>query len=178
MLTSAKGSETRLSLHHWQTQQIAHRHFRTGRQQCPLSLIGHGGQSRIFASAPFRPARVTLLSVVGIAARAEAATSIGRIGSGCLAFRRAMMRSRHLRLCPGSLVRTGRTATRAGFPVKRLHRQASTSSRRCRTWCHRSTWRGARRQVCGPRQPARVCVPSCGPAGHRSGVGMKFGPGH
>jgi hypothetical protein len=31
-------------------------------------------------SSRFRPARVTLLSVVGVAARAEAATSIGRIG--------------------------------------------------------------------------------------------------
>jgi hypothetical protein len=57
---------------------------------------------QFFASALFRPARVTLLSVLGIAARAEAATTIGRIGLGCLAFRRAMMCSKHLRLCLGS----------------------------------------------------------------------------
>lgn len=119
--------------------------------ECPASLIGHGGQVPIFAFASFRPARVTLLSVVGIAARAEAATSIGRIGSGCLAFRRAMMRSRHLRLCPGSLVRTGRTATRADFLSGDHIVRRAPPSRCCRTWCHRSTWRGARRQVYGPR---------------------------
>jgi uncharacterized repeat protein (TIGR01451 family) len=67
-----------------------------------------------FSSASFRPMRVKLLFVVG-SGISRAATSICRIGSGCLAFRRAMMRSSRLRLCPGSLVRTGRTATKSWF---------------------------------------------------------------
>jgi hypothetical protein len=48
----------------------------------------------------------------------SAATSICRMGSGCLALERAWTRSRHLRLCPGSVVRTGQTATRAVLRFK------------------------------------------------------------
>ena len=107
----------------------------------------------------------------------RAATSIGRIGSGCLAFRRAMMRSGQLRLCPGSLVRTGRTATKSWFPVGDHIVRRAPPSPRCRTGCHRSTWHGAPRRVCGPRRPARVCGPSCGPAEHRSCAAMKAGRG-
>jgi|MDTD01.3.fsa_nt_gb hypothetical protein len=95
-----------------------------------------------------RLAWIKLLSVISIAARAGAATSIGRIGSGCLAFTRAMMRSRQLRLCRGFLSAQDELQRELVFLLGgQIVRQAPPSQ-------HCSTWR-RRRLAC-------ACVPSGG----------------
>jgi len=103
---------------------------------------------------------------------AGAATSIGRIGSGCLASGRAWMRSSHLRLCPGSLVRTGRTAAKScSLSDDHFVRRAPPSVHGS-TWSRRSTLCGAPRRACGQPPPARADAPWREIAGHRSAAGV------
>lgn len=78
------------------------------------------------AIAWFRLGRVTLVFVVGVPTRAEPPQALVASGRGALLSDALMMRSRHLRLCSGSLAAPGELQRRAGFRGRRSHRQAIT----------------------------------------------------